>query len=101
VNGRRKLADSAYSCYTFVTEEWFKGAPAASARLNISGKVLDRLGRLAGRKGERKHPSEGPYSDEEKAWLEAATRLLIRRVGEEAAGVQQLRQITMSDLPKP
>jgi hypothetical protein len=100
LNGRRKLADSAYSCYTFITEEWFNGTPAASNRLNISGKVLDILGRLAGRKGERKHPSEGPYSNKEKAWLDAAIRLLIRRVGEQAAGVSVLPRITKADLPQ-
>ena len=61
--------------------------------------MLDELSRLASRKGERKYPSDGPYSGQEVNWLNAAVRLLIRRVGEEAAGVVELRQITMADLP--
>lgn len=99
VEGREPLAGMAYACFTFITKIMYNGKGDASQKLNISDPVLKELGRLAGGKGERKYPTAGPYSAQKKMWLEAAIRLLIRRVGEQAAGVQQLRQITMNDLP--
>jgi hypothetical protein len=103
VQGREPLAGMAYACFTFIVKNMYTSRGEASKKLNISDPVLKELGRLAGGKGERKYPTAGPYSGHEKAWLEVAIRLLIRRVGEHAAGVQALRQITMThpDLPKP
>ena len=102
VEGREPLAGMAYACFTFIIKVVYNGRTDASKTLNISDPVLKELGRLAGAKGERKYPTAGPYSGHEKAWLEAAIRLLIRRVGAQAAGAPALRQITMTDpdLPK-
>jgi len=102
VEGREPLAGMAYACFTFIIKVMYNGRADASKNLNISDPVLKELGRLAGGKGERKYPTAGPYSGHEKAWLEAAIRVLIRRVGEQAAGAPALRQITMTDpqLPK-
>ena len=97
--GRELLAGTAYACLTYVTKNLANGDADAARKFNISRSVLDTLGRLAGGKGERKYPSQGPYTPQEEGWVAAAVRILIRRVGEHAAG-SALKQITMADLPK-
>jgi hypothetical protein len=99
VQGREPLASMAYACFTFITKVIANGERDASARFNIGRNVLDEFGRLTGRKGERKYPSEGPYSGQEESWLTTAIRRLILRIGEEAAGAP-LKQIAMTDLPR-
>jgi hypothetical protein len=101
IGEREPLAGMAYACLTFITKVMYNGRDEASKELNISDPMLKELGRLAGGKGERKYPTGGAYSNREKAWLEAAIRLLILRVGEQAAGVPVLRQITMTDPDLP
>jgi hypothetical protein len=100
VEGREPLAGMAYACFTFVTKVIAQSESDAAERLNISSNVLRRLSALSGGKGQRKYPSAGPYSPQEATWVEAAIRLLIRRVGEAACGEHPLQQITMADLPK-
>jgi len=98
--GREPLAGMAYACFTFITKVMTNGREDASKRLNIAGHIFKEVGRLAGGKGDRKYPTDGPYTPQETAWLEAAVRLLIRRVGQVAARVPPSQQITMADLPK-
>ena len=78
----------------------------SAARLYaISDDVLGLLGRLCATRGDaataRKFDRQGSaLTPEETAWIEAAVRSLIRRVGEhdfDPAGV--LARITMADLP--
>jgi hypothetical protein len=98
VEGHDRLAGMAWFCFNTAVP---KGPSEASSKsLNICRKVLKKLKDLAGGRGERKLPSQGPYSAQEKEWLEAAIRMLIRRVGEIAAEAKELRKITMADLPK-
>ena len=96
--GREPLASMAYACLTFLTKMMAKGKPDAVKKFNISVPVLDKLGLLSSRKGERKVPSDGPYTAQEETWVREAVRVLIRRAAEHAAGVT-VKQITMSDLP--
>jgi len=99
--GRARLADVAYACFTYVTKIFAKDVAGAGRKLNISSGrdgVLRTLGRLSGGKGLRKFPTEGPFTRQEAAWVNEAVRTLIRRVGEQAAGAA-LNEITMADLP--
>jgi hypothetical protein len=99
--GREPLASMAFACYRYIREVLGKIDGPADKKFHISGGrdgVLATLRRLAGGKGRRKDLLQAPYTPKEEAWVAAAVRRLIRRVGEQAAGAQ-LPQITMADLP--
>ncbi|MBI5136904.1 MAG: hypothetical protein HZA24_06145 [Nitrospirae bacterium] len=105
--GKARLSDVAYYCLTVVEREFCaekkKCREQAARALNISTSVLTNISKLAsnnrgGPKECRKWPGGTPYTNDEKRWLDTAVKALIRRVGEHAAGVPDLPQITM-DLP--
>ena len=101
---REPLAGMAYFCLSWIRNQ-AGGQDQAATEYAVAREVLRELGRLTSTVGDkrtaRKAPSElRPYTPQEEAWIEAAVRALIRRVGEWAAGSDTpLRQITMADLP--
>lgn len=96
---RLDLARRAYACYTHVTKKLAQGERDAAEKFNISRNVLEELSRLAGGKGRRKDLTQERYTPQEEEWVAAAVRILIRRAGEHAAGME-LKPITLADLPK-
>jgi hypothetical protein len=107
LRGREPLATMAYACLTLL-EASTGGRNRAAKRYSIEIDVLRALGRLTSSIGDTetarkfKGLSERrPHTGAEKAWIDAAVKALIRRVGEWAFDPgASLPQITMSDLPK-
>lgn len=102
--GKEPLASMAYACETlFEACSKRNGNP-----YNVSENILKTLRRLASEIGDsltaRKILSGGPsrpHTPSEVAWMEAAVKALIRRLGEYAAiPTQPLPPLTMADLPK-
>lgn len=103
VEGSEPLQSMAYACLTML--EMHSGRLGASAWFNVSGTVLGKLGHLSTEPGDpqtaRKMTAKlRPLEPQERAWLEAAVKALIRRAGEIAAGVEGLPEITMANLPE-
>ena len=103
--GREPLPAMAYAVLTLL-ESMAGGRREAAATFQIDPTVLKTIGRLSSTKGDsdstRKFLEGGqvqPLTGNESAWLEAAIRRVVRRMGEHAAGVQ-LTQLTMNDLPQ-
>lgn len=105
LNGREPLPSMAYFCLTLIQAK--AGGRNGAARLyRIAKDVLDKLGELTSRRGDariaRKFQQGGgltPLTASEKGWIEAAVRVVIRRVGEIDSD-PTLREITMEDLPR-
>jgi hypothetical protein len=101
---REPLPSMAYAVLTLLAS--IAGSRGqASATCQIDKLVLDTIRRLSSTKGDsattRKFAqgaSVQPLTGRESAWLEAAIRRVVRRMGEHAAGAQ-LTQLTMHDLP--
>jgi hypothetical protein len=103
--GREPLPSMTYAVLTLL-ESMAGGRRKAAATFQIDRMVLETIGRLSSTKGDsdstRKFPQGGqvqPLTGSESAWLEAAIRRVVRRMGEHAAGVQ-LTQLAMNDLPQ-
>ncbi len=82
------------------------GREKAAIQYGISRNVLDRLARLSTEVGDeqtvRKFTTQTPrpHTGAEVAWIEAAAKALIRRIGEWAADpAASPPSITMADLP--
>jgi hypothetical protein len=79
---------------------------AAAKKYNIDIKVLSHLGTLAAEKGGRAHSRKwkgwsSEYTDQERIWIEAAVKAIIRRAAEVAHDPRNAKhQITMADLPQ-
>jgi hypothetical protein len=103
VGGREPLQGMAFFCLTVL--RMHGGQAGASKRFGISTKILRTLSYLASETGDaatarKATPNLRPISGEERAWLEAAVKALVRRVGEVAADPGAARpQLTMGDLP--
>ena len=100
-NGQEPLGSMAYFCFTFLRDR-YRGSPTKV--LNVAEPVLKKVGELSTNRGDdsnaRKVTSSlTPFSPAEAQWLEEAIRVLIRRVGEIAAG-HSPQQLTMTDLPR-
>jgi hypothetical protein len=103
VEGSEPLQGMAHACLTML--EMYAGRLGASAWFNVSGKVLGTLGRLSTEPGDpltvrKMTPKMRPLEPQERAWLEAAVKALVRRAGEIATGVEGLPEITMANLPE-
>lgn len=102
--GREPLQSTAYFVLTLL--ESMTGAargqrPAAARQFAIAYDVLRTVGKWTATKGDARTARKAPFvalTGHEEVWLKCAVRLLIRRMGEYAAGVQ-LIPITMKDLP--
>jgi hypothetical protein len=103
--GREPLLSMANFCLTVVEGRGTRGD--AANKFAVSNAILRRLGDLVSNRGDefsaRKYPQHGTYaplSGAEEVWIDAAVKLLIRRVGEHAAASHgPLVQLTMNDLP--
>jgi hypothetical protein len=100
--GQALLGDTADFCRGAL--EGGMGRQAAADHYRIDRPVIDKLGDLAGRKGgpqARKYKGyAAPYTEPERAWLEAALKSIIRRAAEMAHDPDTGRcLITMDDLP--
>jgi hypothetical protein len=106
LNGREPLPAMAYFCLTLI-EGNANGCRGRAAKLyRISKHVLDELGKLTSRHGDAKTARKvqkdrafKPLTVSEKGWIEAAVRVIIRRVGEINSD-PTLPEISMDDLPK-
>ncbi len=106
--GCETLNAMAYTCLT-ILEASAGSRNKAASKYNISMRILNRLANLCTEKGDkheaRKAPKDGKYdplTPQEKAWIESAVKILIRRTGEWAYNpAAQLHQITMTELPEP
>jgi hypothetical protein len=106
LNGREPLASMGYACLT-----WLEAAEGARARVaakySIGIDVLQMLGRLTSTAGDAQTARKfeacripTPYTGTEAAWVEAAVRALILRVGQWAADPNApLPQLTLAELP--
>ena len=71
----------------------------------IDVEVLQRLGKLSSTKGggdaRKAEGADQPFTDEERRFLEAALRRLIRRVAEYHGGNNKLSPISIKDFSPP
>jgi hypothetical protein len=105
-SGHEHLASFAYWLLTRIEREFGPSRKEAAGELQVDVKVLSELGRLTsvsdpdhGRKVGPDQAKDHVLSGSEVEWLQAATRLLIRRVLEHEAGVAAVPLLAMSDLP--
>lgn len=104
--GHEPLASFAYWLLTRIEREFGPSRKEAAGVLQVDVKVLSGLGRLTsvsdpdyGRKVGPDQANDHVLTGSEVGWLQAAARLLIRRVLEHEAGVAGLPLLVMSDLP--
>jgi hypothetical protein len=101
--GREPIGAMAYFCLTIVNK-MAGGRSAAATQLGVSAKVLKRMGQLSGGAGGAEaRKADGlsrEYTPAERQWLDAAVKMLIRRVANVAAQPRATGPlITMADLP--
>lgn len=100
-NGREPLQSMAYFCLTFL-EEKARSRKGTEKTYRIDRPVLSKMGELTSTRGDsktaRKADALQPLTAVESAWLEAAVKMLIWRVGD-TRGLGALPPITMADLP--
>lgn len=102
--GNEPLLSMAYFCLT-VVESFGGGRKKSASRFGVSADVLNKLGEITSTRGDRASARKlgrdsqlGPILDAERAWVECAIKIIIRRVAE----VEQhnsLPIIGMKDLP--
>jgi hypothetical protein len=99
--GQESLAAGGYWLLTKLEDLHGSRADAAEA-MGVDGAVLDMLGRLTAQNdpevGRKAKGPQAPFTDAERAWLLAASRVLALRQAELHAGVP-LAWITFDDLP--
>ena len=106
VEGKEPLAGMAYFCLTMLEILLSKSRTQAASRYGIGSSVLDKIGNLVSNKGgpeaARKASGVGnKLTSEESRFLEEAVKTIILRVAKVAHNpCQQLRKITVSDLPQ-
>ena len=106
LDGREPLPAMAYFCLT-VLESKVAGGPRrklrAGAEYRIDKAVIKNMGELSTDHGDllnaRKATAMKPLTGQERAWLEAAVKMLIWRLGD-TRDLSALALITMADLPR-
>ena len=104
LDGREPLLSMAYFCVT-VLEAKAGSRTSAAAGYGIERAVLGKMGELTSRRGDRSTARKAtagparPLTGPERAWLEAAVRTLIWRLGD-SRDATALPLITLADLPK-
>jgi hypothetical protein len=103
LEGREPLLSMAYFCLTVLSSAK-GGIDNVAGAYKVDKAVLKKIGELSSTRGDghtarkfERGKSPQPLTGVEKAWLEAAIKALIKRVGDISAGT--LECITMSDLP--
>jgi hypothetical protein len=109
VQGREPLPGMAYVCQSFIEKVLASGRSDAAQKYHIALEVLRTLGNLHSRRGDlmsrrklerERDRHEPPLTPAEIAWMEAAVRGLIRRIGEYAADpTAPWPTLSMHDLP--
>lgn len=101
LEGREPLLSMAYFCET-VLETVAGGRNEAAKAFAVDVEVLRKVGELTSTRGDytiaRKACSNLPLSGHEAAWLEAAVKEIIIRVGD-CRDCERLLTITLADLP--
>jgi hypothetical protein len=105
--GREPLASMGYFCLTVVGES-AGGRRLASRQYSIAEDVLRKLGELTSTVGSEKTARKLPppsrrrvHTGQEIAWIEAAVKALIRRMGEYASDrTRAWPRVTMTQLPQ-
>lgn len=100
--GKEPLQAMAYFVLT-LADTTFGDRSRAADELQIDSKILKEIGRLSSTKGNeitarKAKPLLEDLSPKEQEWLEKAVRLVIRQLGQRAAGAR-LRDLSMKDLP--
>ena len=104
-DGREPLLSMANFCLTMLERRLAKGRGAAAQQYGIAGMVLKKFGDLVANKGgpdtaRKANPRFEELKTEEKRFLEAVVKIMIRRVAEVAhSGSPPTDQITMAHLP--
>jgi hypothetical protein len=106
LEGRDLLTSMGYACLSIIQSD-AGGKNGAAAKFRIQIEVLNNLATLTSRVGDEatarkfdQHSTRRAHSATEKAWIEAAVKKIIRRVGEHAYDPKAVSpQITMADLP--
>lgn len=98
-----RLLYDAYGVYTAVVGPHEKDVARAARRLRVSREILRTLARISNKNDPRirrkyQPGPVAPVTDRERAWLDAAMALLIRRVGHVELGPSD-PIIALSDLP--
>jgi hypothetical protein len=104
LRGSEPLPAMAYFCFT-VVNSIAGGAKKASTQFAIASSVFNKLSELSSTRGDasdaRKIDARQPtvaLSQPERRWLDSTIREIIKRVGQEAAGLRP-KELKMSDLP--
>ena len=100
--GREPLASMAYFCLTVLVDSM--GRKVASKRYQVERDILDIIGFLSSKKGGPQARKAGgtthDLTDQERHFLEEATKAMIYRAAEKAHNPDSdLPKITLSDLP--
>jgi hypothetical protein len=104
--GRELLLGMAYACLTFL-EAQVRGRVNAAKTYAIDVAILRKLGDLTTNLGDERtarkfhmQSARRPPTPQEAAWIDAAIRMIIRRVAEHAADpTANWPKLSMSDLP--
>ncbi|MBI5454379.1 MAG: hypothetical protein HY956_07130 [Deltaproteobacteria bacterium] len=101
---REPLTSMAYMCLT-ILQASAGGREKASRKYRISTEVLKHLGLLCSTKGDKSEArkaagSFNPLTGDEKAWIEAVIKSVIKRVGEWACNPDtDFKELTLADFP--
>jgi|SRR5215212_545180 len=107
LHGRERLLPMANTCFTWITRHPGSTDEAAK-RYSVSKQVLKRLSFLSSRAGkgvearkmDNSEQQRQALTSEQRRWVEAAVRALIKRAGQYAADPKKAwPEITNSDLP--
>src|ERR671922_152376 len=105
LDGREPLQGMAHYCLTFVEKKARtkkKQREKAAKLYHIDLPVVNKMGELTSTRGDansaRKAGASQPLTGPEHAWLEAAVKMLIWRLGDTRSSAA-LPKITMADLP--
>jgi hypothetical protein len=106
VQGRELLLGMAFACLTFL-EAQVRGRANVAKTYAIDVAILSKLGDFTTNLGDERtarkfhgRSARRPSAPQEAAWIDAAIRMIIRRVGEYAADpTASLPELSMSDLP--
>ena len=116
VDGNEKLGSFAYFCLTVLEQSIGQGTTTGPRKpssrrkkaancYGIDVEVLQRLGKLSSTKGggdaRKAEGADQPFTDEERRFLEAALRRLIRRVAEYHGENNKLSPISIKDFSPP
>lgn len=98
LQGRDQLLSMAYFCLSYI--EGIAGGRRidASNKYGVNRDDLNRLGELTSARGDKLSARKGvrnnflPLTDEDTLWVEGFVKLLIRRIGEYEASIEEAKE---------